>query len=126
MHRKIQFLYVQKKESLEDYLMIVKLDAIKNLNKSIYNALFNEYIESDENFNYIKSFYVKNGLIVEYTKEIWDMFISINYNDLDIIQIIDEKYLSSVYNSNILPIKYKKNKIEINKIMTKIFLENPN
>ena len=120
---RIQFLYVQNKESLEDYLMIIKLDNIKNLNKSIYNELFNEYIECDDNFNYVKAFYVKNGLITKYTKDIWDKFISLNYNELDIIQIIDDKYLSSIYNSNILSIKYKKNKTEINKILTNLFLE---
>ena len=49
----IHFIYVQKKENLEEYIFVFrKKDILEDLNEKIYSSLYNEKI--NDNTNYIK------------------------------------------------------------------------
>ena len=122
----IQFIYVQIKENLEEYIVAYKKEtSSEDINKLIYNNLYNEdtIYNSDKNdINYIKLFYVKKGLTIPYEQNIWDKLLHIRFSNLDIKVLIDEKKLTHINKSNCLHFNYKNNKNQIDKLIIDSFL----
>ena len=103
----IQFIYVQKKDNLEEFIIIFK-ENIKDIYEAIYSILYNTI--SNTNINYIKLFYIKKGLVIEYNDNIWNKILKLYYKNLNIVKLIDSEYLISISNNNYLDFDYKKNK----------------
>jgi hypothetical protein len=117
----IHFIYVQKKENLEEYIFVFrKKDYIEDLNEKIYTSLYNEKI--NENTNYIKLFYIKKGLIIKFNDDIWNKITYLSYKNLNILKLIDTKYLSAIKYSSCLFFDYSKNKNEIDDVIIEGFL----
>lgn len=123
----IHFIYVQKKENLEDYIFIFrkkdeKIDSIE-LNKKIYSILYNDnFNNSNDDINYIKLFYIKKGLVIKFNDDIWNKIIYLNYKNLDILKLIDRGCLSAIKHSSCLYFDYKQNKNEMDDIIIEAFL----
>lgn len=117
----IHFIYIQKKENLDEYIFVFrKKDELEDLNEKIYSSLYNEKI--NDNTNYIKLFYIKKGLVINFNDDIWNKIIHLSYKNLNILKLIDIKYLSSIKYSSCLFFDYLKNKNEIDDIIIESFL----
>ena len=117
----IHFIYIQKKENLDEYIFVFrKKDELEDLNEKIYSSLYNEKI--NDNTNYIKLFYIKKGLVIDFNDDIWNKIIHLSYKNLNILKLIDIKYLSSIKYSSCLFFDYLKNKNEIDDIIIESFL----
>lgn len=117
----IHFIYVQKKENLEEYIFVFrKKDILEDLNEKIYSSLYNEKI--NDNTNYIKLFYIKKGLVINFNDDIWNKIIHLSYKNLNILKLIDTKYLSAIKYNSCLFFDYAKNKNEIDGIIIESFL----
>lgn len=129
---KIQFIYVQKKENLEEFVFIFKkkdcidiqarTEESSNLNKIIYSILYNDRLNTSVDINYIKLFYIKKGMTIDFNKEIWNKLLNLNYRNLDILKLIDVDYLLSINSTSCLHFNYKKNQNEINDIIIESFM----
>lgn len=117
----IHFIYVQKKENLDEFIFIFrKKDDIEDLNKKIYTILYNT--EPQDDINYIQLFYIKKGLVINFNNDIWNKIMYISYKNLDILKLIDKKHLSAIKYSSCLFFNYQKNKNEIDNIIIEGFL----
>ncbi len=77
----IHFIYVQKKENLEEYIFVFrKKDEILDLNERVYSILYNDKI--NDNINYIQLFYIKKGLVINFNDDIWDKITNLSYKNL--------------------------------------------
>jgi hypothetical protein len=120
----IHFIYVQKKENLEEFIFIFrkrdeKIESIY-LNKKIYSILYND--DTNDDINYIKLFYIKKGLVINFNDDIWNKIIHLNYKNLGILKLIDRGCLSTVKHSSCLYFDYKQNKNEMDDIIIEAFL----
>lgn len=111
----LHFFYVTYKKEKRNYIVILKSKNKKGIefqqiNDILYNHLYlisSNSVNNDNNnnnitFNYFEYFYIKKGLIIENQKYIWDKLIKIYLKKINIMNIIDEEYISNLYNSNIL------------------------
>lgn len=118
---KIHFHYVQIKENLDEYIFIFKKkDEFEDLNKKIYSILYDE--NANDDINYIKLFYIKKGLVINFNDDIWNKITYLSYKNLDIIKLIDKGRLSAIKYSSCLYFNYKENKNEIDDIIIEGFL----
>lgn len=114
----LHFFYVTYKKEKKDYIVILKTTDNKQIefqeiNDILYKNLYlisnnlnniNNKISNDNNlsFNYFEYFYIKKGLIIENQKYIWDRLIKIYLKKVNIMNLIDENFVSNLYNNTIL------------------------
>jgi hypothetical protein len=110
----LHFFYVTYKKEKKNYIVILKTKTnnsieFHQINDILYKHLYlisSNSINNDNNnnltFNYFEYFYIKKGLILENQKYIWDKLIKIYLKKINIMNIIDEDFISNLYNTNIL------------------------
>ena len=117
----IQFFYVQKKDNNEVFLYIIKYENnIENLNENLYTSLYDTNNVKD--INYTNKFYLKKGFKINYNSMVWNQFLSIKLENLDLISLIDIKKINKYYNTDILHFNYNDYKIIINSTITKLII----
>ncbi len=118
----IQFAYVQKKTTNENFVVIYKenIDII-NVYKLSYESLYHQ--NYNENINIYDHIYIKKGLKIEYKQEIWNILVKSNMKTLNLINLIDDIHLLAIYNSNHLIFNYDDNKEILKNILINTFFE---
>lgn len=121
----IQFIYVQIKENLDEFIFIINnkhKDNVLDLNRIIYSKLYHNNHNIDNDINYFKLFYIKEGFKINFNIEIWNKLIYQYYKTLNIINLIDSKYLNLIKLNDCLFFNYKKYKNEIDNIIIESIL----
>jgi hypothetical protein len=118
----MQFFYVQKKDNNEVFLYIIKYEnSIENLNEKIYTTLYDTNNIKDT--NYSSKFYLKHGFKINCNDFVWNQFLSIKLENLDLISLIDIKKINKYYNTDILHFNYNiEYKHFINSTITKLII----
>lgn len=118
----IQFAYVQKKTTNENFVIIYKDDKSPiNIYKMCYESIYNKTYNED--LNIYDLIYIKIGLKINYNKNIWIKLVKENMKTLNLIHLIDDMHLMTIYNSNYILFEYDFNKEILNNILIDIFFE---
>jgi hypothetical protein len=112
----IHFIYVEHKENKITYLNVIKSENEVLENKYINEILYKKIylISNDEilnnNINYCSLFYIKKGFVIQQNDNtLWNNLLQIYMKTLNLINLIDCKYIYNLKNENIL--LYKMNEI---------------
>jgi hypothetical protein len=110
----LHFYYANIKKEKINYIFVFKHEdkivKFNKINKLLYNKL-NSLIVNDEldnenenenSINFYELFYFKEGVKITYEKIIWDDLIKIYLSKVDILSLIDEKYVKELYLSGSL------------------------
>jgi hypothetical protein len=106
----LHFFYVDYKKEKKNFICIIKSKTDNELNFQDINNILYENLNNDakpkSNFNCFEYFYIKRGLIIENQKYIWDKLMKIYLKKINILNLIDNKYISNLYDKNILLLDY--------------------
>jgi hypothetical protein len=112
----IHFIYVEHKENKITYLNVIKSENEALENKYINEILYKKiYLISNEeilnnNINYCSLFYIKKGFVIQQNDNtLWNNLLQIYMKTLNLLNLIDCKYIDNIKNENIL--LYKMNEI---------------
>jgi hypothetical protein len=116
----LHFYYANIKKEKINYIFVFKHEdkvvKFNNINKLLYNKLnsltVNDKFDNDNSINFYELFYFKEGVKITYEKTIWDDLIKIYLSKVDILSLIDEKYVKELCLSGSLLfpiIDYEKN-----------------
>jgi hypothetical protein len=105
----IHFIYVEHKENKITYLNVIKSENEVLENKYINEILYKKiYLISNEeilnnNINYCSLFYIKKGFTIQQNDNtLWNNLLQIYMETLNLINLIDCKYIDNLKNENIL------------------------
>lgn len=105
----INFYFVDIKKEKKAYIIIYKSNkqniSFNSINTLIYNKLNNLQLTNTDNsnsINYHELFYIKQGLSITYSDEIWNNLISIYLKKTELIYLIDENYINNIYSSKLI------------------------
>lgn len=118
----LHFYYANIKKEKINYIFIFKHEdkivKFNSINKLLYNKLnslsLTDELITDNNINYYELFYFKEGIKIKYEKMVWNDLIKIYLNKIDILTLIDEKYVKNLYlyDSLLFPIAQYENNIK--------------
>lgn len=121
----IQFLYIQKKDTNDIYLYVIKSDnEIKDIYNKIYISLYETETNNTTNINYFSKIYIKKGFKINYNIKIWNLLLSFKLKSLNLLSLIDIENIKKYQTSDMLDFDYEINKININPIIIDIIMNN--
>lgn len=106
MSKFLHFFYIEFKKDKTNNLLIYQSNdeeiEINKINTLLYNYIYTNENNTDVKINYFEYFYIKKGLILKNTNNIWKELFTLFLNKCEIFKIINEEYINNLYNKNIL------------------------
>ena len=97
--------FVNVKKEKKDYIIIYKTELDNILHNEINTILYKQLNPDSTNastINFYELFYIKPGIKLEYNKKLWNDLIKIYITNIKFFNLIDEKYINTLYSENIL------------------------
>lgn len=106
MSEVLHFFYVEFKKDKTNNLLIYKSNDLEiefnKINSLLYNYIYSNENNEDNKINYFEYFYIKKGLVLKNTNNIWKELFTLFLNKCEIFKIINEEYINNLYNKNML------------------------
>ncbi len=99
----INIYYLNIKKEKKDYILLCKSET-QDIDFNEINSMIHKNLNdtTNSNANYYELYYLKKGVVLDYTEDIWKKCISLYLEKIDIKNIIDVKYVKKIKENNII------------------------
>lgn len=98
----LHFYFVNIKKEKKSYILLYKTEnniiSFNDINSILYDKLNNS--QNSNNINYHELFYIKQGISIPFTNEVWNQLIKIYLKKIELLYLIDDKYIKTIYSYN--------------------------